>query len=55
MRQEYTNPSIAQRIEFYNSYFAQISTKKAISDKLGFRTVNPIWTVFCSFGVNKLF
>ncbi len=33
-------------IEFYNPYFAKISTKKAISDKLGFRIDNPIWTGF---------
>jgi hypothetical protein len=49
MRPEYTNSSIAWRIEFYNSYFAQISTKKAISEKLRFRIDNPIWTVFGSF------
>jgi hypothetical protein len=42
MRQEYTNLSIASRIEVYYFYFAQISTKKVISEKLGFRIDNPM-------------
>ncbi len=55
MRKEYTNSSIAWRIELYNSYLARISTKKASSVKLGFRIDNPIWTDFCSFLVNGWF
>ncbi len=35
MRQEFTNSSIAWRIEFYNSYFAQISTKKGDFREVG--------------------
>ncbi len=46
MRQEYTNSLIAWRIEFYNFYSVQISTKKAISEELGFRIDNPNWTGF---------
>jgi hypothetical protein len=49
-RMEYTNSSIGWRFEFcntYDQYDAQISTKKAISEKLKFRINNPsIWTVF---------
>ncbi len=37
---EYTNSSIAWRIEFYNSYIAKFSQKKAVSEKLGFRYDN---------------
>ncbi len=49
MREEYTNSSIARKIELYNSYFAQISIKKATSKKLGFIIVNPIWAGFLQF------
>jgi hypothetical protein len=35
MRQENTNSSTAWRIEFYNSYFAQTSTKKGDFRKVG--------------------
>jgi hypothetical protein len=49
MRQEYTNSSIAGRIEFCNPYFVQIFKKTAISEILGFRIDNPFSTVFGSF------
>ncbi len=57
MSQENTNSSIDWIIELYNFYFAQISTKKSISKKLGFRIDNPIWTVFfcCFWGKQWVF
>jgi hypothetical protein len=45
MRQEYTNSSIAWRTDFYNSYFAQISTKKVISGEAGLGIDSPIKTL----------
>jgi hypothetical protein len=49
MCQKYTNSWTAWRIDFYNSYIAQISTEKPISEKLGFRIDIQIQTVFLQF------
>ncbi len=45
MRQQYPK-SIAWRIELHNSYFVQIITKKALSERLGLRIDNPIQNHF---------
>jgi hypothetical protein len=46
---EYTNSQISQRTGISNSYFAQILTKKADSEKLGFPIDNSIWNDFLFF------
>jgi hypothetical protein len=47
MRQEYTNSSMAWRIEFYKSSFAQISTKN--------RWFQRSWTQNWQSSLNRLF
>ncbi len=51
MRQEQTNRSIAWKIEIYNSYIVNISTKKVNSEKSGLKFDNPCRRPFLSFGV----
>ncbi len=50
MRKDHVNSSVARRNKFYvDPYFAQISTKKAISEKLGLRIGNLYLESFLQF------